>query len=137
MRLTLLVGEVQGADYERAFARIAAERAHALLVPASGPLNRDRKRIIELAARHRLPAMYQWREAVDEGGLIAYGSSITELAGRTAAFVDRIFRGANPADLPVERPTTYELAVNQATARALRLAIPPSMLIRAAHVVDR
>ncbi len=137
MGLTVVLAEARDRDYARAFQRLTAERAHALFVPASALLNRDRKRIIELCARHRLPAMYQWRESVEEGGLIACGSSITELARRTAAYVDRILRGASPAELPVEQPTTYELALNQATARALGLAIPPSLLIQADHVVGR
>ena len=85
-----------------------------------------RKRIIELAAKHRLPAMYEWPEQVDDGGLMSYGSTQNALLRRVAAYVDRIFRGTKPGDLPVEQPTTFELVINLKTAKALDLTIPPS-----------
>jgi putative tryptophan/tyrosine transport system substrate-binding protein len=132
----LLVVEARVADYDRAFATMVAERADALLVVASVILATDRERIIQLAAKHRLPAIYDWREHVEAGGLMAYGGSVSEFTGRAAAYVDRIFKGANPADLPVERATTFELVINLKTAKALGLTIPPSLLLRADQVIE-
>jgi putative ABC transport system substrate-binding protein len=134
--VTLVVADVRDADYDRAFARMVSERAQALSVFASPLLHRDRRRIIELATKHRLPAIYQWREHAEEGGLMAYGSSLSGLARRLAAYVDRILKGARPADLPVEQPTVYELVINLKTAKALGLTIPPSVLARADEVIE-
>ena len=133
--VTLVVIEVRAADYERAFASMAAGRATALFVMSSTQLNRDRARIITLAAKHRTPAIYQWREQVEEGGLMAYGSSVSGLSRRMASYVDRILKGASPAELPVEQPSTYELVINLKTAKALGLTIPPSLLLRADEVL--
>jgi putative ABC transport system substrate-binding protein len=132
----LIAVDVRGGDYDQAFGTMVAERAGALVVLGSAILNVDRKRIIELAARHRLPAIYEWREHVDEGGLMAYGASNRGLYRRVASFIDRIFKGANPADLPVEQPTTFELVINLKTAKALGLTIPPSLLLRADQVIE-
>ena len=134
--VTLVVVEARDADYERAFASIAAGRATALFVAASPQLNRDRARIIALAAKHRMPAIYQWREQAEEGGLMAYGSSVSGLSRRMAHYVDRILKGANPAELPVEQPSIYELVINLKTAKALGLTIPPSLLVRADEVLQ-
>jgi putative ABC transport system substrate-binding protein len=131
----LIVAAVRGGDYDRAFAAMAAERAGALLVLASPILNRDRTRIIDLAAKHRLPAVYQWREHVEEGGLMAYGGSLSGLSRRAAAYVDRILKGAKPGDLPIEQPTKFELVVNLKTAKALGLTIPQSVLLQADEVI--
>src|SRR5262249_58118875 len=90
--------------------------------------------IIALAARHRLPAIYQWSEHVKEGGLMAYGASLRGLYRRVAALVDRIFKGADPATLPVEQATELVLAVNLKTAKALGLTIPPAVLARAGEI---
>jgi putative ABC transport system substrate-binding protein len=132
----LTVVEVQHDDYDRAFASIASKRPDALFVLGSPILNRDRKLIIALAAKHRLPAIYEWREHVEEGGLMAYGGDAPALFRRVAAYVDRIFKGANPADLPVEQPTQFELVINLKTAKALGLTIPPSLLARADQVIE-
>jgi putative ABC transport system substrate-binding protein len=132
----LVVVDATDREYARAFATMKAERAGALFVVSSTVFNRDRMRIIELAAKHRLPAIYEWREHVEEGGLMAYGSSNRGLFRRVAAFVDRIFKGANPAELPVEQPTVFELTVNMRVARALGLTFPPSILVRADHVIE-
>ena len=134
--VTLAVIEVRAADYERAFAGMVAGRASALFVMSSPQLNRDRAGIIALAAKHRLPAIYQWREQVEEGGLMAYGSSISGLSRRMASYVDRILKGASPAELPVEQPSTYELVINLKTAKALGLTIPPPLLLRADAVLQ-
>jgi len=133
---TVLVEVVQNGDYEGAFSAMAAERADALFVVSNPLLNRDRKRIIALAARHRLPAIYEWRESAEDGGLLAYGAKVRELNRRVAAYVDKILKGAKPGDLPVEQPTTFELVINLKTAKALGLTIPPSLLGRADEVIQ-
>jgi putative tryptophan/tyrosine transport system substrate-binding protein len=132
----LISVEVRAREYERAFATMVAERADAVAVMGSSILNVDRRRIIELAARHRLPAIYEWREHTEEGGLMAFGASRRGLYRRVATFVDRIFKGANPATLPVEQPTIFELAVNLKTAKALGLTVPQSLLLRADHIIE-
>ena len=132
----LVTVEVRDGDYDRAFAAIVAEHADALSVVASVILSTGRQRIIQLAAKHRLPAIYDWREHVEEGGLMAYGGSVSAFTRRAAVYIDRLFRGANPAELPVERATTFELAINLRTAKALALTIPPSLLQRADQVIE-
>ena len=136
LRVKLIAVEVQGTDYDRAFATMAAERADALLVLMSPIFTRDRSVIIERAAQYRLPTMYEWREHVEVGGLMSYGGSITDLSRRVAAYVDKILKGAKPAELPVEQPTKFELAINLKTAKALGLTIPPSLLLRADQVIE-
>ncbi len=94
-----------------------------------------RNRIVEFAAQHRLPAIYEMREFADGGGLIAYGPSLADQQRRAAAYIDKILRGAKPAELPVEQPTKFELVINLKTAKALGLTIPQSVLIRADEVI--
>jgi putative ABC transport system substrate-binding protein len=132
----LIVVEVRDADYDRAFAAMMAERADALFIVASVILSTEHERIIRLAAKHRLPAIYDWREHAQSGGLIAYGGSVPAFTRRAAVYVDRIFKGANPADLPVERATTFELVINLKTAKALGLTIPQSVLVRADEIIQ-
>ena len=132
----LMVVELRDGDYDRAFAAMVAERADALFVVASVILSTDHQRVIQLAAKHRLPAIYDWREHAQSGGLIAYGGSVQGFTRRAAVYVDRIFKGANPADLPVERATTFELAINLKTAKALGLTIPQTLLLRADQVIE-
>jgi putative ABC transport system substrate-binding protein len=96
----------------------------------------QRRRVVELAAKHQLPAMYGFREFVDAGGLMAYGPSWPDLYRRAAALVDKILKGAKPADLPIEQPTKFELVVNLRTAKALGLTIPQSVLLRADEVIE-
>ena len=134
--VTLVPVTVRRGDYAGAFAQIAAERAQALFVLSSPLLNRDRAQILELAAKHRIPAMYQWREHAESGGLMAYGTSLTWLSQRIASYVDRILKGAKPGTLPVEQPTAYELVINLKTAKALGLTIPPAVLARADTVIE-
>jgi len=134
--ITLNTVAVRGGDYDRAFATIAAERPGALFVASTSYFMRDRKRIIELAARHRLPAVYEWPEQVEDGGLMAYGTCLSATTQRAAVYIDRIFRGATPGDLPIEQPTKFELVINLKTAKALGLTIPQSLLLRADQVIE-
>ena len=124
------------ADYDRAFSNMTKARTGALTVLSSTQLLIDRRRLVDLAAKNRLPAVYPWREGVDAGGLISYGPDFTDLFRRVAAYVDKILKGAKPGDLPVEQPTKFELAINLKTARALGLTIPPSLLARADQVIE-
>ena len=94
------------------------------------------KHIVDLAAIHRLPAMYNAREFVEIGGLIAYGANLADLSRRTASFADKILKGAKPSDLPVERPTKFELPINHKTAETLDLAVPPTLLAQADEVIE-
>jgi putative ABC transport system substrate-binding protein len=134
--IKLLVVEVRAGEYAPAFSTTSAERATALLVGATPYFMRDRKQIIDLAAKHRLPAMYEWPEQVDDGGLMSYGATQSALVQRAAAYIDRIFKGAKPGDLPVEQPTKFELVINRKTAKALGLTLPPSLLSRADRIIE-
>jgi putative tryptophan/tyrosine transport system substrate-binding protein len=134
--LKLVVAEVENGNYDRAFDTMVAERPSALFVANSPSFMRDRKRIIELAAKQRLPAMYEWAEQVEDGGLMSYGSSQKWVSRRVAVYIDRIFKGAKPGDLPIEQPTKFELVINLKTAKALGLTIPPSLLQRADQVIE-
>src|SRR5262249_13798479 len=127
---------VRDDDYERAFATMSGERADAIFVLSHPVLDRDRKRIIALAVHHRLPAIYEWRESVEEGGLMSYGANIRDLNRRVATFVDKILKGAKPSELPVEQPTTFELVVNMEAARAIGFTFPPPVLAHAHHIVE-
>ncbi|PYO57056.1 MAG: hypothetical protein DMD83_11215 [Candidatus Rokuibacteriota bacterium] len=115
---------------------MVAERVDAFFPVASVILSTDRERIIQLAAKHRLPAIYDWREQVEAGGLMAYGGTLSGFTRRAAAYVDRVLKGTNPADLPVERATAFELAINLNTAKTLGLTMPSSLLLRADHVIQ-
>jgi putative ABC transport system substrate-binding protein len=96
----------------------------------------EQKRLVNLAAQNRLPTVYPWREPVEAGGLLSYGPNLKDLYRRAAYFVDKILKGAKPADLPVEQPTTFELVINVKTAKALGLTIPQPILLRADHVIE-
>jgi putative ABC transport system substrate-binding protein len=124
------------ADIDRAFSDMTRARAGALTVLPSNMFLIERRRFVDLAAKHRLPAVYPWRESVDAGGLMAYGPNLADLFRRAATYVDKILKGAKPADLPVERPTKFELVINLKTAKALGLTIPPSLLRRADEVIQ-
>jgi putative ABC transport system substrate-binding protein len=117
---------------------LAIERSHAkALIVRGGSLPWvHRGKIIDFAARARLPVVYGWRQAVDEGGLMSLGADLKEMSARAAYFVDRILKGAKPANLPVEQPTKFELVINLKTAKALGLTIPPSLLARADQVIN-
>jgi putative ABC transport system substrate-binding protein len=124
-------GEIEGA-----FKAATGARAGALLVSPSGLPDAHARRIAELAAKSRLPAMYAFRFYVEAGGLFSYGVDLAENYRRAAAFVDKILKGAKPADLPIEQPTKFELLINLKVARALGLTIPPSLLARADQVLE-
>jgi putative ABC transport system substrate-binding protein len=137
MGITLVVQQLNEAEaLPGAFAAMQRERAQALIVQSSPFTNDHRKRILELAAQHRLPAIFEGRVFVDEGGLLSYGPSGIEMSRRAAFYIDRIFKGAKPADLPVEEPTRFEMVINVKTAKALGITIPQSMLVRADEVIE-
>ena len=123
-------------EFDGAFAAMAKERAGALLVLQDSVFQRHRARVAGLAAKNRLPAMYGVSEYVKAGGLISYGLNLSDLFRQSATFVDKILRGAKPADLPVQEPTKVELTINLKTAKALGLTIPPSLLGRADEVIQ-
>ena len=133
----LHVAQVRGAiDIEKAFKAATAARADALIVVASPTLRFHRKALVDLAAKYRLPTMYQMKEFVEAGGFMAYGPRDGDLFRRAAVYVVKILKGAKPSDLPVEQPTKFELAINLKTAKALALTIPPALLLRAEHVIE-
>jgi putative ABC transport system substrate-binding protein len=122
--------------YEPIFETMVADRIDALLVPSFTRFYLERAQIIEAAARHRIPAMYEWGDMARAGGLIAYGPLFVELYRRVALYVDHIVKGAKPASMPVEQPTKFELVINLKTAKALGVTIPQSLLLRADEVIQ-
>jgi putative tryptophan/tyrosine transport system substrate-binding protein len=122
-------------DLEPAFDAAIRERTDGLIVGQDGLLQANRKLIVDLAAKHRLPAIYRSMEFIEAGGLMAYGPSYPDLYRRAASYVDKILRGAKPGDLPVEQPTKFELIINLKSAKALGIAIPQALLLRADEVI--
>jgi ABC-type uncharacterized transport system substrate-binding protein len=129
-------GARDAADVERIIDQLAREPNGGLIVPPNPVTEANRAMIIALAARHRLPAAYVFRHFVAHGGLISYGVDVAEQYRQAASYVDRILRGEKPADLPVQQPTKFELAVNLKTAKALGLEVPPTLLARADEVIE-
>jgi ABC-type uncharacterized transport system substrate-binding protein len=123
-------------DFDRAFSEMTRARAGALTVLPSNMFIGERRRLVDLAAKNGLPAVYPWREFVVAGGLMSYGLNVADLFRRAATYVDRILKGTKPADLPVEQPTKFELVLNLKTAKALGLTIPQSVLGRADEVIQ-
>src|SRR2546423_5286746 len=123
-------------EFDGAFAAMAKERVGALVELSDAIFGSHRTRLTDLAARSRLPAAYGVRDVVEAGGLMSYGPSILDSYRQAATYADRILRGAKPAELPVERPTKFELVINMKTAKALGLTIPQSVLLRADHVIE-
>ena len=136
LRLTIQPWEVRAADgFEKVFAALSKQRSDGLFVTGSPIMYVNRKRIADFALKSRLPSMYVRREFVDAGGLMYYGADLADSYRRVAYFVDRILKGAKPADLPVEQPTKFELVINLKTAKQIGLTIPQSMLYRADKVI--
>jgi putative tryptophan/tyrosine transport system substrate-binding protein len=123
-------------EIEAAFAAMSSQRAGGVLVLRDAVFRTLRAQIVALAAKNRLPAVYGLREEAEAGGLMAYGASVPQLFRRAATYVDKILKGAKPADLPVEQPTKFELVINLKTAKALGLTIPPSLLGQADQVIQ-
>lgn len=137
LRVTVqALGVREPEDFDRAFAAIVRERPDALLLVTDSLTNINRKKVLEFAAQQRIPTIYERSLYVRDGGLISYGPIVDETFRRVVIYVDRILKGAKPADLPVEQPTRFEMVVNLKAAKALGLAIPQSMLMRADEVVQ-
>jgi len=123
-------------DFDRAFAAMVSEPTDALLVFADGVTLAHRGPIAAFALERRLPSVFGWREYAEAGGLLAYGPNTDDAWARIAVFVDKILKGAKPADLPVEEPTTFELTANLKTAHAIGLTVPPSVLQQATEFIQ-
>ena len=133
----LQVLEVQTPDrFDGAFAAMTKERATALLVVTDSLFFGQRRRLVDLAAKAMLPALYSQREFVDDGGLVSYGPSLPDMFRRAATDVDKILKGAKPGDIPIEQPTRFELVINLKTAKALRMMVPQPLLLRADEVIQ-
>jgi putative tryptophan/tyrosine transport system substrate-binding protein len=137
LKVTPLAWEVRGPDeIERAFSAMSTEKVGALIILPHPVAGQNRRLILDLAAKHRLPAVYPFREFVEAGCLMSYGPSNADLYRRAATYVDKILKGARPADLPVEQPTKFELIINGTTAKALGVTIPPSLLARVDEIIE-
>jgi len=123
-------------EFDAAFAALTRARAQAIIVLADPFMNFQRKRVAGLAAQHRLPTMFGFRESVDDGGLMSYGANLRDEYRRAAGYVAKILKGAKPSDLPIQQPTTFELIINMKTAKALGVTISPSLLLRADQVIE-
>ena len=134
--LTLFLAEHTPTQYADAFNLVSRERPGALFVSGAPPNYVNRRLIVDFATRHRLPSIHAFREAVELGGLMAYGADSGDLFRRAAGYVDKILRGAKPADLPVEQPTKFELVMNLKTAKALGLKIPQTFLLRVDQAIE-
>jgi putative tryptophan/tyrosine transport system substrate-binding protein len=134
--IQLQVVEVRGpTEFDGAFSAMTRDRAGALVVLPDGIFQNERRRIAALAVKSRLPAMYAWREAVEDGGLMSYGASVPDIFRRAATYVDKILKGAKPAELPVEQPIKFEFVINLKAAKQIGLTIPPNVLARADKVI--
>jgi putative ABC transport system substrate-binding protein len=137
LSMQLQLVEVKGAgEFDRAFENMTRERAEALIVMPSPMLFSERRKIVDLTTKHRLPSIAMDRAFVELGGLLAYGVSIRDLFRRAGVYVDKVLEGSKPADLPVEQPTKFEMVVNLKTAKALGLEISPTLLARADEVIE-
>ena len=137
LRVQLKFFEAQGpADIDKAFSEMIMARADALTMFPTSLLFGEQRRLVDLAAKNRLPAVYPWNDFANAGGLMAYGADLPDNVRRAATYVDKILKGAKPGDLPVEQPTKFELVINLKAARALDLTIPQSVLARADEVIE-
>ena len=130
------VGVRTAPELEGAFAAMARARAQAVLVPGAAIFLAERQRVAELAIKHRLPTMSNLKDVVEAGGLVSYSPNWDDLWRRGAIYVDKILKGAKPADLPVEQATKFELVINLKTARAIGLTIPQSVRARADQIIE-
>ena len=136
-RVTLSFIEIKSPDdFDSALARAKKDGASGIIAPLGALTYAYRAKLVQLALKHRLPGIYWVRDYVEAGGLMSYGANFGDVGRRAAYFVDRILRGAKPADLPVEQPTTFELVINRKTAKALGLKIPQTLLQRADQVIE-
>lgn len=123
-------------DPANGFTAMARQKATALVVTLESFFQQQRNQIVELATKHRLPSIGAYPEFVEAGGLMSYGQSIRDNFGRAAYYVDRILKGANPGDLPVEQPMRFEMVVNMKTATALGITVPPMIMVQATRVIE-
>jgi putative ABC transport system substrate-binding protein len=129
--------EARGPEqFNSAFAAMERERADALVVTGTSTFLAHRTRLAELALKGRLPTMYSFRESVEAGGLMAYAVNMADFVGRAAMYVDKILKGAKPADLPIEQPTKFELIINLKVAKALGVTVPQALVLRADEVIQ-
>jgi putative ABC transport system substrate-binding protein len=136
-KITLSFIEIKSSDdFDSALARAKKDGARGIIAPLGALTYAHRAKLVQLALKHRLPGTYWVRDYVEAGGLMSYGANFGDVGRRAAYFVDRILKGAKPADLPVEQPTKYELVINLKTARALGLTIPQSLLLRADEIIQ-
>jgi putative ABC transport system substrate-binding protein len=135
-RLLAILKVSTESEIDSAFATLIQLRAGGVVVPAEPFFNNRRQQIVALAARHAVPAIYEWREFADAGGLISYGPSLTDTFRQLGVYAGRVLAGANPADMPIQQPTRLELMVNLKTAKALGLTVPPSILARADEIIE-
>jgi putative ABC transport system substrate-binding protein len=137
LKLTLRAYEARSSiEIDEAFTRIVADHMQPMIIFADNLTTAHQKKLADLALANKLPAMFGFREFTEMGGLISYGASLTAMWRRGALYVDRVLRGSNPGDLPIEQPTRFELVVNPKTAKALGLEIPPNILARADEVIE-
>jgi putative ABC transport system substrate-binding protein len=136
LKLQLQHLDVTNADFESAFTTAKKAGVGAVMLVESPRTVVNRARIAELGLKHRLPVMSQFSRLVEAGGLMSYGPDLSDLFRRAASYIDKVLKGANPADLPIEQPTKFELVINLKTAKALGLTIPPSLLQRADQVIE-
>lgn len=137
MGITLVIQEAGTPEaLAGAFGAMQRMRAQGVLVQNTPFTSNNRKRIVELAMQHRLPSIFEGRSSVEDGGLMSYGTSVTEMHRRAATYVDKVLKGANPADLPVEQPTSFEMFINLATAKAIGIQIPKAVLMRANELIQ-
>ena len=133
---SIILRAASAGEFEHAFALLLEQKAGALIVTADNTFTREAARLTDLAARHRVPAIYQWRDFVTAGGLVSYGASLAEANRQAGVYTGRILKGEKPADLPVMQPTKFELVINLKTAKSLGLTVPNTLLVAADEVIE-